>query len=238
MSIANNKILAIIPARSGSKGLPGKNLKPLLGKPLVTWSIEAASLSPSIDSIVLSTDDQKIANIGEKIGARVPFVRPLDLSGDTASSIDVVLHALDFLETAGEKFDIVVLLEPTSPQREWGDIEQALDLLIKSGASSVVGVTQVQESHPDFMYRLQVDLKLEPFIKKVGSAHIRRQDTEPLYYLEGSIYISFVRILRERRSFYHEDTVGYEVPKWKSLEIDDLDDFIMIEALLKYKRQV
>ena len=238
MSIANNKILAIIPARSGSKGLPGKNLKPLLGKPLVTWSIEAASLSPSIDSIVLSTDDQKIANIGEKIGARVPFVRPLDLSGDTASSIDVVLHALDFLETAGEKFDIVVLLEPTSPQREWGDIEQALDLLIKSGASSVVGVTQVQESHPDFMYRLQVDLKLEPFIKKVGSAHIRRQDIEPLYYLEGSIYISFVHILRERRSFYHEDTVGYEVPKWKSLEIDDLDDFIMIEALLKHKRQV
>ena len=238
MSIANNKILAIIPARSGSKGLPGKNLKPLLGKPLVTWSIEAASLSPSIDSIVLSTDDQKIANIGEKIGARVPFVRPLDLSGDTASSIDVVLHALDFLETAGEKFDIVVLLEPTSPQRDWGDIEQALDLLIKSGASSVVGVTQAQESHPDFMYRLQGDLKLEPFIKKVGSAHIRRQDIEPLYYLEGSIYISFVHILRKRRSFYHEDTVGYEVPKWKSFEIDDLDDFIMIEALLKHKRQV
>ncbi len=238
MSIANNKILAIIPARSGSKGLPGKNLKPLLGKPLVTWSIEAASLSPSIDSIVLSTDDQKIANIGEKIGARVPFVRPLDLSGDTASSIDVVLHALDFLETAGEKFDIVVLLEPTSPQRDWGDIEQALDLLIKSGASSVVGVTQAQESHPDFMYRLQRDLKLKPFIKKVGSAHIRRQDIEPLYYLEGSIYISFVHILRERRSFYHEDTVGYEVPKWKSFEIDDLDDFIMIEALLKHKRQV
>jgi CMP-N,N'-diacetyllegionaminic acid synthase len=238
VSIANNKILAIIPARSGSKGLPGKNLKPLLGKPLVTWSIEAASLSPSIDSIVLSTDDQKIANIGEKIGARVPFVRPLDLSGDTASSIDVVLHALDFLETAGEKFDIVVLLEPTSPQRDWGDIEQALDLLIKSGASSVVGVTQAQESHPDFMYRLQRDLKLKPFIKKVGSAHIRRQDIEPLYYLEGSIYISFVHILRERRSFYHEDTVGYEVPKWKSFEIDDLDDFIMIEALLKHKRQV
>jgi len=232
------RVLALIPARGGSKGLPGKNLKALLGKPLVTWSIEAASLSPSIDSIVLSTDDQKIASIGEKIGARVPFVRPLDLSSDTASSIDVVLHALDFLETAGEKFDIVVLLEPTSPQRDWGDIEQALDLLIKSGASSVVGMTQAQESHPDFMYRLQGGLKLEPFIKKVGSAHIRRQDIEPLYYLEGSIYISFVHILRERRSFYHEDTVGYEVPKWKSLEIDDLDDFIMIEALLKHKRQV
>lgn len=232
------RTLALIPARGGSKGLPGKNLKSLLGKPLVTWSIEAASLSPSIDSIVLSTDDQKIADIGEKIGARVPFVRPLDLSSDTASSIDVVLHALDFLETAGEKFDIVVLLEPTSPQRDWGDIEQALDLLIKSGASSVVGVTQAQESHPDFMYCLQGDLKLKPFIKKVGSAHIRRQDIEPLYYLEGSIYISFVHILRERRSFYHEDTVGYEVPKWKSLEIDDLDDFIMIEALLKHKRQV
>ena len=238
MSIANNKILAIIPARSGSKGLPGKNCKPLLGKPLVTWSIEAARLSPSIDSILLSTDDQKIAEVGEAEGARVPFMRPLDLSSDTASSIDVVMHALDFLEAAGEKYDIVVLLEPTSPQRDSNDIEQALKLLIKTGARAAVGVTQAEGSHPNFIYRMQDDLKLNPFIKKAESQHIRRQDIEPLYFLEGSIYISFVDSLREHQSFYHQNTIGYEVPKWKSLEIDDLDDFIMVEALLRHKREL
>jgi len=235
--IGEYKTLALIPARGGSKGLPGKNLKPLLGKPLVAWSIEAARLSPSIDSILLSTDNKKIAEVGEAEGARVPFMRPLNLSSDAASSIDVVLHALDFLEAAGEKYDIVVLLEPTSPQRDSNDIEQALKLLIKTGARAAVGVTQAQSSHPDFIYRMQDDLKLSPFIKKTESQHIRRQDIEPLYFLEGSIYISFVESLREYHSFYHHNTIGYEVPKWKSLEIDDLDDFIMVEALLKYKRE-
>ena len=238
MSIDNNKILAIIPARSGSKGLPGKNYKTLLGKPLVTWSIEAARLAPSIDSIILSTDDQKIADIGEGAGARIPFIRPLDLSSDTSSSIDVVLHALDFLEATGESYDIVVLLEPTSPQRDSNDIEQALQLLIKTGARAAVGVTQAEGSHPDFIYRMQGDFKLDPFIKKAESRHIRRQDIEPLYLLEGSIYISFVESLREHQSFYHQNTIGYEVPKWKSLEIDDLDDFIMVEALLRHKRKL
>jgi CMP-N,N'-diacetyllegionaminic acid synthase len=236
--IGGYKTLALIPARGGSKGLPGKNLKPLLGKPLVTWSIEAAILSPSIDSVLLSTDDQKIAEVGESAGARVPFIRPPSLSDDTASSIDVVLHALGFLEAAGEKYDIVILLEPTSPQRDFGDIEQALKLLITTNARAAVGVTKAECSHPDFIYRMQDDLRLEPYIKRTESQHIRRQDIEPLYFLEGSIYISFVDSLREHHSFYHQNTIGYELPKWKSLEIDDLDDFVMVEALLRHKSEL
>lgn len=235
--ISGYKTLALIPARGGSKGLPGKNLKPLLGKPLVAWSIEAARLSPSIDAILLSTDNEKIAEIGKEEGALVPFIRPTELSGDSASSIDVVLHALDFLETAGEKYDIVVLLEPTSPQRNSSDIEQALSLLIQAEARAVVGVTKAESSHPNFIYRLQDNLRLSPYDKNKVSQHVRRQDLEPLYFLEGSIYISFVESLRQYHSFYHQNTVGYEVPKWKSLEIDDLDDFIMVEALLRHKTE-
>lgn len=232
----DKRILAIVPARGGSKGLPEKNLKKLLGKPLVVWAIEAGKAANSIDSVIVSTDDERIASVAHASGARVPFMRPTDLASDTASSVDVVLHAIDHLEAAGEKYDIVVLLEPTSPLRDNIDIEAALDMLINSGADSVVGISRVESSHPSFTYRKLVGNRIHPFLEKQPK-FLRRQDVEPLYFLEGSIYASSISALRELRSFYHENTIGYEFPKWKSLEIDDLADFYMVEALLKHSNQ-
>jgi CMP-N,N'-diacetyllegionaminic acid synthase len=232
----NWKILGLITARGGSKGLPGKNIKPLLGKPLINWSIDAASGAPSLDSVVVSTDDNEIAQIARASGARVPFIRPAHLASDTSTSVDTVLHALDYLETLGERYDVVVLLEPTSPLRDSVDIEEALELMGTLNSGAVVSVCRAESVHPAFMYRRESDGRLRPFLGLQPTA-LRRQEIEPLYFLEGTIYASRVDVLRKNHSFYHEDTIGYEVPRWKSLEIDGLGDFLMVEALLKYKGQ-
>jgi CMP-N,N'-diacetyllegionaminic acid synthase len=130
-----------------------------------------------------------------------------------------------------------VLLEPTSPLRESVDIELSLDMLASSGASSVVGVCRAEGTHPAFVYRQDNHGRLQPFMGRHPTG-LRRQDIEPMYFLEGTVYVSKISALMEHRSFYHDDTVGYEVPKWKSLEIDDLADFFMVEALMKHKEQL
>ena len=228
------KVLGLVAARGGSKGLPGKNVRPLCGKPLIAWSIDAAKAASSLDAIVVSTDDEAIADAARRAGAEVPFMRPPELADDTASSIDVVLHAVDQLAAAGRQFDIVVLLEPTSPLREPEDIERGLARLVETGAGSVVSVCRAESVHPAFMFRQGQDLRLRPFMERQPTG-LRRQEIEPLYFLEGTLYASRIDVLRAKRSFYHEDTVGYEVPKWKSLEIDDIDDFLMAEALAMHK---
>lgn len=233
----NWKVLCLVTARGGSKGLPGKNIRPLLGKPLIAWSIDAGLRAPSADALVVSTDDEGIAQAARAARARVPFMRPTELAGDTASSIDVVLHAIDWLAAAGEHYDVVVLLEPTSPLRESADIEAALELMAGQHACAVVSVCRAESVHPAFMYRRDADGRLQPFLERQPTG-LRRQEIEPLYFLEGTVYASRIDVLRVRRSFYHEDTVGYEVPRWKSLEIDELDDFLMVEALLKHKEEL
>lgn len=233
----NWKVLCIVTARGGSKGLPGKNIRPLLGKPLIAWSIDAGLRAPSADALVVSTDEEGIAQAARAAGARVPFMRPAELAGDTASSIDVVLHAIDWLAAAGEHYDVVVLLEPTSPLRESADIEAALELMAGQHAGAVVSVCRAESVHPAFMYRRDADGRLQPFLERQPTG-LRRQEIEPLYFLEGTVYASRIDLLRARRSFYHEETVGYEVPRWKSLEIDELDDFLMVEALLKHKEEL
>lgn len=233
----NWKVLCLVTARGGSKGLPGKNIRPLLGKPLIAWSIDAGLRAASADALVVSTDDEGIALAACAAGARVPFRRPAELAGDTSSSIDVVLHAIDWLAAAGEHYDVVVLLEPTSPLRESADIEAALELMAGQHAGAVVSVCRAESAHPAFMYRCDDNGRLQPFLERQPTG-LRRQEIEPLYFLEGTVYASRIDALRARRSFYHEDTVGYEVPRWKSLEIDELDDFLMVEALLKYKEEL
>jgi CMP-N,N'-diacetyllegionaminic acid synthase len=233
----NWKVLILVTARGGSKGLPGKNIRSLLGKPLIAWSIEAGLSAPSTDELVVSTDDEGIAQVARAAGARVPFMRPAELAGDNASSIDVVLHAINWLTAADEHYDVVVLLEPTSPLRESVDIEAALELMAEQHAGAVVSVCRAESLHPAFMYRRNADGRLQPFLERQPTG-LRRQEIEPLYFLEGTVYASRIDVLRARRSFYHADTVGYEVPRWKSLEIDELDDFLMVEALLKHKEEL
>ena len=227
-------MLGLVVARGGSKGLPGKNVRDLCGKPLIVWTIDAARASRCLDAVVVSTDDKAIAELASRHGAEAPFIRPPALASDTASSVDVVEHAIDFLAAAGRTFDIVVLLEPTSPLREPGDIDGAVSRLVKSGAGSIVSVCRTEATHPAFMYRLGAGAHLTPFLDRQPNG-LRRQELEPVYFLEGTIYASRVNVLKERRSFYHDDTIAYEVPKWKSIEIDDLEDFLMVEAIVKHK---
>ena len=229
--IADARVLGLVTARGASKGLPGKNIRPLCGKPLIAWTISAARAATCIDRIVVSTDDAAIAEIARRCGAEVPFQRPSELATDTASSVDVVIHAVDTLMKTEPSFDIVVLLEPTSPLREALDIDEAVDRLIRTRAGSLVSVCRAVSAHPAFMFRQDENCRLQPFLERQPTG-LRRQDIDPVFFLDGTLYVSRVDVLRTKRSFYHEDTVAFEVPKWKSLEIDDVDDFIMVEALM------
>lgn len=238
MNAANKKpkVLAVIPARGGSKGLRGKNLRPLLGKPLLHWSVAHALNAPSVTTVAVSTDDPEIADSAKHAGAEIPFLRPEELSHDSASSIDVLLHCLDWYESTGKSFDAVVMVEPTSPLREVSDIEEGLAALLSRGSGSVVSVCESEGEHPSFSYRKSPDSRIAPYTG-VQPTNLRRQDIEPIYFLDGTFYASFVDALRTHKSFYHEETFSIEVPKWKSLEIDDIYDFAMVEAVMRLRKE-
>jgi len=229
--INNKSILCLIPARGGSKGLPQKNIKDLCGKPLIAWSIETALRSKYIDEVIVSTDDEDIAKAASKFGALIPFMRPKELAADGSKTMDVILHAIHYFEKAGKIFDIIVLIEPTSPLRETSDIDQALENLISTEqAESIVGIAKVENTHPAFLIKLK-DKFLRPYLSDEFKI-LRRQEIDDLYFYEGSLYISYTKSLQVRKNFYHEKTLGYIVPKWKSFEVDDIVDFVIIEAIL------
>lgn len=226
--------IAIIPARYGSKGLPGKNIKKLCDKPLIAWSIEHAKASKYIDEVHVSTDCEEIAAVARMHGAKVPFLRPKELAEDSTSTADVLIHHLKELEKLGLKFNHLVLLEPTSPLRESTDIDKAFEILnSNSRATSVVGIGMVESQHPSFC----VTLDDQGFLKSKNNFKIlRRQEIEPLYFYEGSVYISEIEAFKVNRNFYHNNTLGYVFPKWKTFEIDDIVDFIIVEALMKNRK--
>uniref|UniRef100_UPI004048122F acylneuraminate cytidylyltransferase family protein n=1 Tax=Algoriphagus sp. TaxID=1872435 RepID=UPI004048122F len=225
------KILCVVPARGGSKGLPGKNIKMLIDKPLIAWSIEQGLGSKYVNEVIVSTDSEEVAEIAKNYGARVPFLRPDFLAQDDSSTADVLVHMMNELEKIDETFDYILLLEPTSPLREVNDIDKAFEQLFSiPQAKSIVGISKVESQHPSFTVSLQNESN---FIQSKNNFKVlRRQEIEELYFYEGSLYISEIKSYREKKNFYHKDTLGYIMPKSKSLEIDDEVDFIMTEALL------
>lgn len=229
------KVLAVIPARGGSKGLPNKNIKPLLGLPLIAYSINEALKSNYLDEVFVSTDCPEIARTAENYGIRIPFLRPQELAQDNSTSMDVILHVIQYYENQGNVFDIVMMLEPTSPLREVSDIDNSIELLIHSKrAESVVGVCDVEAHHPDFLVRIENDF-LRPYVNNDFIVK-RRQELDELFFFEGTVYVSYVESIKRRKNFYHSNTIGYIVPKWKSFEVDSLVDFIVIEAILEAKK--
>ncbi len=231
----NKTFLGIVPARGGSKGLPGKNIKELCGKPLIAWSIESGLKSKYLDEVMITTDSKDIADIAKQYGASVPFLRPEFLASDTATSFDAIKHTIEFYKNEFDKeFDYIVLLEPTSPLRETSDIDIAIEQLFNSNADSIVGICRTEDQNPAFLvFKNEKDFisGYENHDMKV----LRRQDIKDVYFFEGTIYISKTDVLLNKKTFYHENTIGYVVPKYKSLEIDDIDDFIMVEAIMKHK---
>ena len=234
----DKSILAIIPARGGSKGLQGKNIIDLCGKPLIAWSIETALNSDFLDEIVVSTDDQKIAKIARDYGGNVPFIRPKNLAQDETPSSDVIEHCINYYQNdVGKKFDYIVLLEPTSPLREVSDINLAIKKLIDSDGTALVGICKSEAQHPVFSSKVNKKGYLCSF-NSGEFKPLRRQELDTIFFFEGTIYISDTNKFLREKTFYHNETIGYEVPKWKSLEVDDMDDWVMIEAIMKYKNYI
>lgn len=227
-------ILAIVPARGGSKGIPRKNCKPLLGKPLVVWSIEQALRSRYITRTFVSTDDTEIAALSEQCGLPVPFLRPAEYARDTSPTYDAVLHALDAFEAAGEHFDIVVLLEPTSPLRKIDDIDRAIGQFLSSGqdADALVSVGEVHLESPYIMKTIDCGL-IRPLMPS-DARFYQRQQLPAAFFPYGVIYLSRVEALRRTRTFYQERTMAYVIERWQNYEIDDLFDFICVESILHH----
>lgn len=234
------KSIAIIPARGGSKGLPRKNARMVGGQPLVAWPIKAAIESGRFDRVICSTDDEEIKALAEAAGAYVPFLRPAEFAGDTASSSDVITHALNYFHEQGEDFDYVCLLEPTSPLTDKDDICAALDKLAASSAiaDSIVGMSMVKSAHPDFCATISDAGIAAPAYAPDFSSLKRRQDLQDLYFFDGSLYISSVDGFKRNKGFYSPRTLGYVTPGWKSFEIDELVDLICIEAIMARKNEL
>lgn len=229
--INGRRVLAIVPARSGSKGLPGKNVRMLAGRPLLAWPIAAARASSHVDRVIISTDSPEFADIAVAHGAEAPFLRPAELASDTAPSIGFILHAVDALAEADDVYDYVVLLEPTSPLTEGSDVDAALEQLIASDADAIVGVSKLEATHPAFAVRKDGRGGITPYASASFSEMPRRQDIEPLFSLDGTLYISTVEALRRERGFCHTRTLGYESARHQAHEVDDLVDLICIEAI-------
>jgi len=224
------KFIAIIPARGGSKGIKNKNIVLLKGKPLIAYSIEAAKESEVFDEIIVSTDSAEIARISMQYGAKVPFVRPEELSTDTASSVGVILHALSYYLEQNTYFDYFMLLQPTSPLRTSKDIKNAVNLIFEKEANSIVSVCEV-EHNPLWTNQLPANLSLTDFIKKEFAKP--RQELPKYYRVNGAIYLAKVDYFLENRDFYGEKSFAYIMPRERSVDIDELIDLKLAEVLLE-----
>lgn len=233
--INQKKVLAIIPARGGSKGLPGKNIRLLNGIPLVAWPIKTALESRYIDRVIVSTDDEMIAKIALEYGADVPFLRPVELSQDDSPSSQAIIHAVKFCIDADGEYDYIVLLEPTSPLTDTADVDKALEVLDGSSGFAIVGASKVESTHPIYCATIKEDGFLQPYNRQSFAKPTRRQEVEDVYFFDGSLYISEVKQYLATETFYHQYTLPYIVPAWKALEIDTLLDFLKIETILNNK---
>ena len=230
--IDGKKVLAIVPARGGSKRLPGKNRLILNNKPLIAWSIEAGLNSRYVDRVIVSTDDQEIADISKVWGAEVPFIRPQELASDHATTVDTIIHALNSVESGTENFDYVLLLQPTSPLRTSKHIDEAVEMMLEKCADSIVGVTEV--SHPiEWSNTLPDNLSMDDFISK-EAYFTRSQDFPKRYQINGAIYlIKKESLIASGRMISEVNSIAYIMKKNDSVDIDDQFDFILAESLFK-----
>ena len=227
------RVLGLIPARGGSKGVPRKNIRMLGGKPLLLYTAETARAARLLSRVVLSTDDEEIAEIGRDCNLEVPFMRPTELAADATPSLLVVKHALEWLGSRGDLFDAVCLLQPTHPFRQSGDIDACIALLGESGADSVVTVLPVPpEYNPHWVFFRGPDGALR--LSTGESTPIpRRQDLPPAFHREGSVYVTLRDVVLKGGSLFGDRVIGYPVDPGKSVNIDTQDDWARAERLLR-----
>jgi len=227
------RIMGLIPARGGSKGIPGKNVRPMAGKPLIAHTIECARSSGVVDRLLCSTDSPEIAGIAEKFGAGAPFLRPPEYSTDTASGMDVIRHAMNWVEKndpAGP-YDLLILLQPTSPLRSPGDILASLRMLEEKKADVVLSACEAGHS-PLFMNTLPGDFCMADFIRAEALDVKYRQQLPVFYRLNGAIYLCRWDYLKSHGGFFSSGTYAYVMPRERSVDIDDPIDFDFAEFLI------
>ena len=227
--------IAIIPARSGSKGLKDKNIKELCGKPMIAYSIEAAKKSGKFDCIHVSTDSEKYADIAREYGADVPFLRDESLAGDMSSSRDVMIATLNKYEELGESFDTITTLQPTSPLRSAEDIIRAFAIYDEKNANAVVSVCEVEHS-PLWTNTIAEDLDMTGFLRK-EAVNAPRQKLDQYYRLNGAVYLASVEYYRANIDLYASKCFACIMPKERSVDIDDIFDFTVAEAIMKSQIQ-
>ncbi len=226
------KILAVTLARGGSKGVPHKNIRELCGRPLISYTIQEAGKSDYIDQYIVSTDCQEIARVASNEGAKVPFLRPEEYSGDTATSASALLHAVKYLQDQGESYDYVVELMATNPLKTVIDIDSCIENAILNNYDCCVAVHRIWDQHPSRVKKL-VDGILIDFYPEIPES--RRQDLEPPAYIRsGSVYVTKIDFLIENNSRYESNsTAAYVLPEQRVINIDELDDFRLAELKLK-----
>lgn len=230
--ISNKTVYALIPARGGSKGIPDKCLTPLCTKPLIAYTIEQSLKSKYLDRIVVSTDSETIANVAREYKADVPFIRPAELAADDSSTVDVIVHSLEYFNTKKAGIpEIVMLLQPTSPLRIVEDIDKSLELFVESDTKSLVSLYKPDTSPYWFKY---VDERgfVSDFISQPDS-YVRRQDTNNLFLLNGAIYIFYSQSFLSGKILLTSETIPYIMPPERSIDIDTMLDLQFAEFLIK-----
>jgi len=226
--IEGHTVLALIPARGGSKGVPRKNIRSLAGRSLIEWTLRAAQASTLIDRIILSSEDAEIITHAKHLGCEVPFIRPAELARDDTNVIEVVRHAIQALET---RYDYLVLLQPTSPLRRPDDIDNCLHLCHQHQAPACVSICQTDES-PAWMFERRDDMTLRPVLSCNHDAiPYRRQEVRRAYRLNGAVYVARCDWLMHQSSFLSPQTITYLMPQERSIDIDTELDFLLAETL-------
>ena len=229
------RVLGIVPARGGSKGIPRKNIVPLLAKPLLAYTAESARAAKRLTRTVLSTEDEEIARVGMNYGLDVPFLRPRELALDETPTIPVLQDTVRKLEAAGENYDAVLVLQPTNPLRLPEDIDGSIELLERTEADSVISFVDVGESHPARMKFITSDGKVvdPPFAEEIEGQ--RRQDLPKIYLREGSIYLTRREVLMEKNSVKGSDCRAWIIPEDRACNIDTPFDLFLVEQVLRYR---
>lgn len=221
-------LIGLIPARGGSKGIKRKNIKEIFGKPLIAWTIRQAIESKSLDRVIVSTDDDEIANISVDFGAEVPFIRPKKIALDQSPGIDNVLNLIEEIPETKK----ILYLQPTSPLREIEDIINIIDYQSKHDAESCISISE-SPKHPSWMYLCNNNKKVIPILDQEQT--LRRQDLSKVYVINGALYLGNTEFYKREKKFINSETIGYIMPKERSIDIDDMDDWRLAELKLKMK---
>ena len=231
--IGDRRVIAVIPARGGSKGIPRKNVREVGGKPMIAWTIEAAKQSKYVDRVVLSSDDDEIIEVAKRFGCEVPFVRPDELAGDHVSAIEPAVH---MLQTLPESYDYLVLLQPTVPLRTSQDIDGCIERCVQMSAPCCVSVT-VPDKSPYIMYKLNDEDRIRPLLEAVRDIpNLDRQNLPTVYLLNGAVYVAESEWFQRTQAFLSDDTVTYAMPRERSMDLDHEEDLVLLNHIISRQR--